>query len=94
LGKRAGSDALFFLIFFRSENMSSVFKKPKAPKQVVTMTEVQPTVVDNTEVVQDIEKKRRRRMGAVSQILASGSAYNGLASLNRGTDRGYGNSLF
>ena len=55
--------------------MSSVFKSPK----VVTVqpTEVVPEVVDNSEVVYELEKKRKKKMGAVSQLLSHDNTYGG-----------------
>lgn len=55
--------------------MSSVFKSPKVvhiqPKEVV------PEVVDNAEVVYELEKKRKKKMGAVSQLLSRDNTYGG-----------------
>ena len=49
--------------------MSSVFKSPKvetvAPAPVIVQT------VDNNETLQELEKKRKRRMGAISQLISS-----------------------
>ncbi len=54
--------------------MSSVFKKPKV--KAIQPEEVEPLmVVDNSEVVRDMEKKRQKRMGALSQLLAHDNSY-------------------
>jgi len=48
--------------------MSSVFKSPKV--KTVQPQEVEPVLVDNNETVFQLEKKRKKKMGAVSQILS------------------------
>ena len=48
--------------------MSSVFKSPKVIMQ--QPEEVLPEVVDDNEIVFEMEKKRKKKMGAVSQLLA------------------------
>lgn len=58
--------------------MSSVFKSPKVVQ--IQPTEVTPEVVDNTEVVYELEKKRKKKMGAVSQLLAHDNTYGGFLS--------------
>ena len=49
--------------------MSSVFKSPKVT-YVTPEPEIVPEVVDDNEITSELEKKRKRRMGAVSQLLA------------------------
>ena len=56
--------------------MSSVFKSPKIKK--VETKVVEPQIVDNSEIVYEMEKKRKKKMGAVSQILAKDNSYQGL----------------
>ena len=53
--------------------MSSVFKKPKVVK--VEQPVVEPEAVDVSEVTYDLEKKRKKRMGAVSQLLSHQNDY-------------------
>ena len=48
--------------------MSSVFKSPKVVVQ--QPAEVVPDAVDDNEIVYELEKKRKKKMGAVSQLLA------------------------
>ena len=50
-------------------DMSSVFKSPKV-KIVQQPEEVIPEIVDNNEIEFELEKKRKRKMGAVSQLLS------------------------
>ena len=47
--------------------MSAVFSKPKVIQ--VKPKEVEQEIVDNSEMVYNMEKKRKKRMGALSQIL-------------------------
>lgn len=49
--------------------MSSVFRAPKVT-YVTPEPEIVPEVVDDNEITSELEKKRKRRMGAVSQLLA------------------------
>ena len=60
--------------------MSSVFKSPKVVN--VQPVEVRPEVVDNSETVYELEKKRKKKMGAVSQLLSHDNTYGGF--LNEG----------
>ena len=50
-------------------DMSSVFKSPKV-KVVKQPEEVVPEIVDNNEIEFELEKKRKRKMVAVSQLLS------------------------
>lgn len=50
--------------------MSGVFSKPKIVQ--VQPQQVQPEVADSNEMLEDITKKRKKRMGAVSQLLSRG----------------------
>ncbi len=59
--------------------MSSVFKGPKI--KVVKPTEVQPELVDNNEIEYELNKKRRRKMGAISQLLAHDTTSNNKTTL-------------
>ena len=56
--------------------MSSVFKKPKVKK--IEPVEVEPETVDNNEIVFELEKKRKKKMGAISQLLSSDRSGSGL----------------
>ncbi len=56
--------------------MSSVFKKPKVKK--VEPVEVEPETVDNNEIIFELEKKRKKKMGAISQLLSSDRSGLGL----------------
>ena len=47
--------------------MSSIFSSPKIVQ--VQPNEVEQEVVDTSEIVYNMEKKRKKRMGALSQIL-------------------------
>ena len=47
--------------------MSAVFSKPKVVQ--VQPKEVEQEIVDNSQIVYNLEKKRKKRMGALSQIL-------------------------
>jgi len=49
--------------------MSSVFKSPKVT-YVTPEPEIIPEVVDDNEITSELEKKRKRRMGAISQLLS------------------------
>jgi len=49
--------------------MSSVFKSPKVTTIEPTPVTIQ--TVDNNETLQELEKKRKKRMGAISQLLSS-----------------------
>ena len=53
--------------------MSSVFSKPKVVQ--IEPEEVEPEVVDNSEEVQELERKRKKKMGAVSQLLSHDNSY-------------------
>ncbi len=53
--------------------MSSVFSKPKVVQ--IEPEEVEPEVVDNSEEVQELERKRKKKMGAVSQLLSHDNFY-------------------
>lgn len=59
--------------------MSSVFKSPKV--KVVQPTEVQPELVDNNEIEYELDKKRRRKMGAISQLLTQNNGSNNKTTL-------------
>jgi hypothetical protein len=49
--------------------MSSVFSSPKVVS--VQQQTVTPETVDTTEITRDLEKKRKKKNGAVAQMLAS-----------------------
>ena len=53
--------------------MSSVFKKPKV--KVIQPEEVVPEIVDDSETVRAMEKKRQKKMGALSQLLSHDNSY-------------------
>lgn len=53
--------------------MSSVFKSPKV-KTVDTVV-VEPEIVDNSETVYELEKKRKKKMGAISQLISRDNSY-------------------
>ena len=58
--------------------MSSIFSSPKAVQ--LPSQEVVPSVVDNSKEVYEIEKKRKKKMGAISQLISRDSdmdAFNG-----------------
>ena len=59
--------------------MSSVFKSPKI--RVAQPTEVQQELVDNNEIEYELDKKRKRKMGAVSQLLAQNNLNNDKTTL-------------
>lgn len=59
--------------------MSSVFSTPKVVQ--VQQQEVTPEVVDTSAEVQEIEKKRKKKMGAVSQLLSHDNSYGGKTTL-------------
>lgn len=54
--------------------MSSVFKSPKVVK--VEQPEVEPETVDVPEMTYDLEKRRKKKMGAVSQLLSHENSYD------------------
>lgn len=62
--------------------MSGVFAKPKVVQ--VAQPEVKPEIVDNTEMVEALEKKRKKRMGAVSQLLSHNNSY-GISTRSSGS---------
>ncbi len=53
--------------------MSSVFSKPKVVQ--VQPQEVELEVVDNSAEVRELESKRKKKMGAVSQLLSHDNSY-------------------
>ena len=53
--------------------MSSIKKKPKV--KYIQPVEVEPTYVEPIETMMDLEKARKKKMGAVSQILAKDNTY-------------------
>ncbi len=55
--------------------MSSVFKKPKV--KYIQPAEVEPEYVEPIQTLIDVEKKRKKKMGAVSQLLShdNGTGY-------------------
>lgn len=53
--------------------MSSVFKSPKV--RYVEPEEVIPDYVEDTETIRDMEKKRKKKMGALSQFLSHDNSY-------------------
>lgn len=59
--------------------MSSVFKSPKI--KVAQPAEVLPELVDNNEIEYELDKKRKRKMGAVSQLLTQNSGSNNKTTL-------------
>lgn len=54
--------------------MSSVFSSPKVVN--VQPQEVEPVIVDNSEQIQEIENRRKKKMGAVSQLLSYDNDYS------------------
>lgn len=54
--------------------MSSVFKSPKVKS--VQPVQVQREIVDDSAIVADLEKKRKKKMGALSQLLSSDHEQN------------------
>lgn len=60
--------------------MSSIFKKTKI--QTVKPEEtVKPEYVDNNEIEYELDKKRKRKMGAVSQLLMQNNTTNDKTTL-------------
>ena len=59
--------------------MSSVFKSPKI--KVAPPAEVQQELVDNNEIEYELDKKRKRKMGAVSQLLTQNNGSNNKTTL-------------
>lgn len=53
--------------------MSSVFKKPKV--KYIQPKEVTPEYVEPIDTLLDVEVKRKKKMGALSQILAKDNTY-------------------
>lgn len=53
--------------------MSSVFKTPKVVN--VKPEEVQPVIVDDSEEIRLIEGRRKKKMGAISQMLSRNNSY-------------------
>ncbi len=61
--------------------MSSVFKTPKVKE--ILPEEISPYLVDKSELYFELEKKRQKKMGAVSQLLAKDNTYGlGISSAN------------
>lgn len=56
--------------------MSSVFSSTKVVN-VSSTKPVEPEVVDNHELAYELEKKRKKKMGAVSQLLSKENGYEG-----------------
>lgn len=65
---------LCFVFYFWRMKMSSVFKSPKVVK--VEQPEVEPETVDVPELTYDLEKRRKKKMGAVSQLLSHENSYD------------------
>lgn len=59
--------------------MSSVFKSPKI--KPVEIKDIEPEIVDVSETVFEMEKKRKKKMGAVSQLLSKDNSYGGKTTL-------------
>jgi len=59
--------------------MSSVFKKPKV--KYIQPVEVEPEYVEPIETMMDVEKKRKKKMGAVSQLLSHDNSYGSKTTL-------------
>lgn len=59
--------------------MSSVFKSPKV--RTIETKVVEPEIVDMSEMVFELEKKRKKKMGAVSQLLSKDNSYGGKTTL-------------
>lgn len=58
--------------------MSSIFSSPKVVQ--LPNQNVEPYEVDNSEEVRSIEKKRKKKMGAISQLISRDNdmdAFNG-----------------
>ena len=53
--------------------MSSVFKKPKVV--TVEQKEIEPETVDVSAITYELEKKRKKKTGAVSQLLSHDNSY-------------------
>ena len=53
--------------------MSSVFKSPKVIN--IEPKEVEPEIVDMSEMVFEMEKKRKKKMGAISQLISKDNSY-------------------
>lgn len=53
--------------------MSSVFKKPKVVN--IQPDDVAPMIVDDSEEIRLIEGRRKKKMGAVSQLLSKDNSY-------------------
>ena len=53
--------------------MSSVFKKPKV--QYVEVEDSEPTLADDNQIVYEMEKKRKKKYGAVAQLLYDENGY-------------------
>ena len=58
--------------------MSSVFKSPKVKKGETKVVEPEVTLVDNSEIVYEMEKKRKKKMGAISQLISRDNSYDGI----------------
>lgn len=56
--------------------MSSVFKSPKTT--VIQPVEVVPETVDSNEIVYNLEKKRKKKMGPISQLLSQDNSTAGV----------------
>ena len=54
--------------------MSSIFSSPKVVQAPVQ--EVAPMVVDNSDEVYALEKKRKKKMGAVSQLISKDNDFD------------------
>lgn len=55
--------------------MSSVFKSPKVKH--IEPEEVKPEIVDDNEIIYELEKKRKKKFGAVAQLLVADENYDG-----------------
>ena len=54
--------------------MSSLFSTPSVSTQVI---ETEPTVIDNSEQTQALERARKKRRGAASSLIAGNTSLSG-----------------
>lgn len=55
--------------------MSSVFKSKKTKVRQITPREVEPMILDRSELYYELEKKRQKKQGAVSQLISRDNTY-------------------
>ena len=62
------------ITYIRGKKMGSLFSTPKIQPQVI---ETEPTVIDNSEQTQAMERARKKRRGAANSMIAGNTSLSG-----------------